>query len=80
MVSACIVTTEPNELMAGIHNRMPVILPKESWGLWLDPASQIREVQPLLIPYPANLMAAYPVSPAVGNARNDGPELIVPVA
>jgi len=51
MVSACIITTEPNELMAEIHNRMPVILPKEAWGLWLDPAAQVREVQPLLVPY-----------------------------
>ena len=80
MVSAIIITTEPNEVMAEIHNRMPVILPKEAWGLWLDPASQVREVQPLLVPYPAELMAAYPVGSAVGNTRNDGPELIVPVA
>ena len=80
MVSACIITTGPNELMARIHNRMPVILPKEAWGLWLDPAAQVREVQPLLVPYPAELMAAHPVSPDVGNVRNDGPELILPVA
>jgi len=80
MVSACIITTEPNELIAGIHNRMPVILPKESWGLWMDPSAQTREVQPLLVPYPADLIAAYPVSSAVGNVRNDGPELILPVA
>jgi len=80
MVSACIVTTEPNELMAGIHNRMPVILPRESWGLWLDPAAQVREVQPLLVPYPTELMAAHPVGTAVGNVRNDSPDLILPVA
>jgi putative SOS response-associated peptidase YedK len=40
----------------------------------------IREVQPLLVPYPDELMEAYPVGPAVGNVRNDGPELILPVA
>ncbi len=80
MVSACIITTEPNELMAGIHNRMPVILPRGSWDLWLDPAAQVKVVQALLVPYPAELMAAHPVSAAVGNVRNDGPELIEPVA
>jgi putative SOS response-associated peptidase YedK len=80
MVSACIITTEPNELMAGIHNRMPAILHKDSWDLWLDPATQTREVQPLLVPYPAELMSAHPVSSAVGNPRNDSPDLILPVA
>lgn len=63
-----------------IHKRMPVILPKESWGLWVGPSAQTREVQPLLVPCPADFMAAHPVSPAVGNVRNDGPELILPVA
>ncbi|WP_243320435.1 SOS response-associated peptidase [Geothrix sp. SG200] len=80
MISACIITTEPNELLAEIHNkkpRMPVILPREAWSLWLDPAAQTREVKPLLVPYPTELMAAYPVSPAVGNVQNDGPELIL---
>ena len=80
MVSACIITTEPNALMAGIHNRMPVILPRTAWDLWLDPASQTREVQPLLVPYLEGLMAAHPVSQAVGNVRNDSPDLILPVA
>jgi putative SOS response-associated peptidase YedK len=79
MVSTCSITTVPNELMAEIHNRMPVILPKETWGLWLDPAAQIREVKPLLVPYSSELMAAHPVGKAIGNTRNDGPELILPV-
>lgn len=79
MTSACIITTEPNTLMAGIHNRMPVILPREAWPLWLDPAAQTRELRPLLVPYPEELMAAYRVSPAVGNVKNDGPELLVAV-
>lgn len=80
MVSACIITTGPNDLMAAIHNRMPVILPREAWALWLDPAAQVREVQPLLVPFPSDQMSAHPVSPAVGNVRNGGPELILPVA
>jgi len=83
MISACIITTEANQLLARIHNkkpRMPAILPKASWALWLDPASQIREVQPLLVPFPDALMAAHPVGQAVGNVRNDSPDLILPVA
>lgn len=79
MISACIITTEPNDLMAPIHNRMPVILPEAAWPLWLNPAAQPLELQPLLVPYPARLMAAHPVSPAVGNVKNDGPELILKV-
>ncbi|WLT31135.1 SOS response-associated peptidase [Geothrix sp. PMB-07] len=80
MISACIITTDPNELMAGIHNRMPVILPRSAWDLWLDPASQTREVKPLLVPYPQQLMAAHEVGPEVGNVRNDHPGLILPVS
>jgi putative SOS response-associated peptidase YedK len=76
MISACIITTTSNDLMAGIHDRMPVILPKVVWSAWLNPAAQTRELQPLLVPYPTDLMAAHPVSAAVGNVRNDGPELI----
>jgi len=80
MISACIITTEHNALMAGIHNHMPVNLPKESRGLWTDPSALTREVQPVLVPYPADLMAAHPLSSAVCIVSNDGPELILPVA
>jgi putative SOS response-associated peptidase YedK len=83
MISACIITTTPNKLLAKIHNkkpRMPAILPRASWDLWLDPASQTREIQPLLVPYPDVLMAAHPVSRAVGDVRNKSPDLILPVA
>jgi len=79
MISTCIITTQPNELMAGIHDRMPVILPRDTWSAWLDPAAQTRELHPLLRPYPSKLMLAHPVGSAVGNVHNDGPELIQPV-
>jgi putative SOS response-associated peptidase YedK len=59
---------------------MPVILPPAAWDLWLDAAAQPRELRGLLTPYPASLMDAYPVGTAVGNIRNDGPELIRPLA
>lgn len=79
MVSACILTTTPNELMAGIHDRMPVILPPATWDLWLDPAAQPRELRGLLAPCPAERLTAHPVGSAVGNIRNDSPELILPL-
>ena len=70
--SCTIVTTTPNELLAEIHDRMPVILPPEAYGPWLDPAHRDTEgLQRLLQPFPASLMRAYPVSPRVNSPRND---------
>jgi putative SOS response-associated peptidase YedK len=75
--SCAIITTEPNSLMASIHNRMPVILPRGEWREWLDPAERgAISLQGLLVPYPAEAMMAYPVSTAVNNPRVDAPELI----
>ena len=77
--SCTIVTTEPNELMAPIHNRMPVILPHDAYAQWLDTAPQTREtLQPLIRPYPAEEMAAYPVSTLVNSPKNDRAECVVP--
>ncbi len=77
ILSCTIITTSPNELMAAIHNRMPVILPPEAYALWLDPAERAAtELAPLLRPFPAELMHAYPVSKLVNNPRNDSPACI----
>jgi putative SOS response-associated peptidase YedK len=76
--SYTILTTEPNELMVDIHDRMPVILSEEDKIRWLDPREKPEELLDLYRPFPAERMDAYPVSPAVGNVRNDGPELIQP--
>jgi putative SOS response-associated peptidase YedK len=72
-----IITGEPNELMAPIDNRMPVILPQEAWARWLgeEPAAN-EDLQALLKPYPAERMRAYLVSTRVNSPRNDVPELI----
>jgi putative SOS response-associated peptidase YedK len=79
--SATIITTEPNGLMATLHNRMPVILPHDAYTQWLDPAPQKAEVlQPLLKPFPADQMTAHPVSTLVNSPANDRPELIQPLA
>lgn len=77
--SCTIVTTEPNEFMAPIHNRMPVILPSDAYAQWLETAPQTREtLQPLIKPYPAEEMAAYPVSTLVNNPKNDLAECVIP--
>ena len=77
--SCTIVTTEPNDLMAPIHNRMPVILPSSAYTKWLDSTPQTHEtLQPLIKSYPAEEMAAYPVSTLVNNPKNDRAECVVP--
>jgi putative SOS response-associated peptidase YedK len=76
-----IVTTAANELMAPLHDRMPVILPRAAWGRWLDPGLEdIGELQGLLVPAPDHELETFPVEPLVNNVRNDGPALIVPLA
>ncbi len=72
-----IITCEANTLMAPIHNRMPVILPRDAEAAWLDPQeTRAAAVLPMLQPYPAEAMEAYPVSSAVDSPRNDRPALI----
>jgi putative SOS response-associated peptidase YedK len=77
-LSTCtIITTTPNDLMAEIHNRMPVILKPEDETEWLDRGNQdSTSLIKLLKPYDQNKMRAYPVTTAVGNVRNDTKELI----
>lgn len=70
-----IITTEPNELTARLHNRMPVILAPRDYERWLAPADPARLPVDLLRPFDAALMASWKVSPAVGNVRNNSPEL-----
>jgi putative SOS response-associated peptidase YedK len=77
--SATIITTQPNELIARLHNRMPVILPPDTYARWLEPAPrQPADLQGLLAPYPAEAMSAHPVSTLVNSPANDRPECIAP--
>lgn len=72
-----IITTEPNELMVSIHNRMPAILRPGAYEDWLNP--QLHDEHVLthwLKPYPAELMKARPVSKLVNNPRNDTAEIL----
>jgi putative SOS response-associated peptidase YedK len=74
-----VVTTDPNELMEPIHNRMPVILHRKDYERWLTVADPAQLPVDLLRPYPAEEMNAWRVSSDVGNVRNNSPGLIVPL-
>lgn len=75
-----IIVTRANELMRPIHERMPVILPADTYRAWLDPAQGAEQLEALLVPYAAPDLLAEPVSSLVNNPRNNGPELIRPLA
>ena len=76
VTSYAIITTEPNELVKKIYDRMPVILSPKHYGWWLDPEAGGSE---LLKPYPAGEMETYPVSKRVGLVKNNDPALIEPI-
>jgi putative SOS response-associated peptidase YedK len=79
ILSCTIITTTPNSLLATIHDRMPVILPPETFDEWLDPGEKPPQaLEPLLKPYPADGMEAYAVTPMVNSPINDSPECILP--
>ena len=73
-----ILTTDANEVLDPIHNRMPVILEPKDYSRWLEPAAVERLPVDLLRPFPAERMTAWPVSERVGNVRNNDPELLAP--
>jgi putative SOS response-associated peptidase YedK len=78
--SATIITTEPNELIAQLHDRMPVILHPTDYARWLEPGERAPEdLQSLLAPYPATAMQFYPVSKMVNSPANDTPAVVLPL-
>jgi len=79
--SCTILTTDSNELMRPLHERMPVILEAADYDSWLDPARhEGADLQGLLRPYPGQDLAAYPVGTHVNNARFDDNSCLVPLA
>ena len=77
VVESCtIVTTRPNELVAPVHDRMPVILPREVEDAWLDPELPKEHALAMLEPFPAHLMLAAPASDRVNSVRNDEAALL----
>jgi len=76
-----VITTQPNELVRPIHDRMPVILRREDEAIWLDRDKQdVELLQSLLLPYPEAELYAYPVAALVGSVKNDLPACIESVA
>jgi putative SOS response-associated peptidase YedK len=79
MTSCTIITTAPNRLLASIHDRMPVILPRESEAAWLSDALSPEQARTLLKPYLATQMKALPVSTLVNSPSSDTPEVLQPI-
>ena len=74
-----IITTEPNDLMRPIHDRMPVILPESAWDTWLDTENRdVQTLRQLLVPAPSEELEVWPISLLVNKPANNGPELLEP--
>ena len=71
-----IVTTTPNDLMAPIHTRMPVILPKEAEDVWTNASTPIDTLKSLMVPYDTSNMDAYRISTRVNNPENNDPRIL----
>ena len=81
MRSFAIVTTTPNQLCAELHNRMPVVLKPETWGVWLgEEAADAASLKAMLAPFSSDEMTRWPVSARVGNVKNNDPSLIERIA
>jgi putative SOS response-associated peptidase YedK len=73
-----IITTSAPDELGEIHDRTPLLVPAGDWERWLDPELE-DPGSGLLVPGVPGVLDAWPVSPAVGNVRNDGPELVAPL-
>jgi putative SOS response-associated peptidase YedK len=71
-----ILTTTPNEVVEEVHDRMPVILKRDQEKKWLDKYSSEEELAKMLLPFPAELMQSYTVSPLVNSVQNDSPGIL----
>lgn len=79
--SCAIITTECNDLMGPIHDRMPVILPPETFTAWLNPSPLPREIlKYFLKPFASKNMTAWPVSTSINKSTNQGEQLIQPIS
>ena len=75
--SCTIVTTSAPDELGEIHERTPLLVPREAWTPWLDP--ELAHPGDLLVPGVPGVLDAWPVGPAVGNVRTQGPQLCEPV-
>lgn len=74
-----VITTDATDDVGHIHERMPMLVAPKDWAAWLDPSrSKPEELAPLMAPAVPGRLASYPVSTAVNNVRNNGPDLLAP--
>ena len=78
MENCAILTTQSNSLIAPVHDRMPLILPKDSWRLWLRPRTETDLLTRLLVPYPAEEMRKVEVRSGVNSPHQEGPQCLQP--
>jgi putative SOS response-associated peptidase YedK len=75
-----IITTDANDLVAQIHNRMPVVLHARNEEDWLNPQLPLDDAQAMLIPFPAELITAYPMSTKINSPAYNTPDAVQPVS
>jgi putative SOS response-associated peptidase YedK len=80
LLTFTVITTDPNEIVEQLHDRMPCIIPEKDYDRWLQPGDPDRPPIDLLRPFDADKMTAWKVDKAVGNVKNDSPELIEPAS
>jgi putative SOS response-associated peptidase YedK len=77
--SCVIITTDANDVVRPVHDRMPAVLPESAWDAWLDAENNdVEKLQHLLVPAPPEEFEAWPVPLLVNKADNNGPELVEP--
>lgn len=74
--SCTIITTEANDVVKDVHDRMPVILTNETEDIWLDRNIEVEQLKEILVPYKADDMDRYPISSLVNSPKNDTVEII----
>jgi putative SOS response-associated peptidase YedK len=80
LTSCTVITTTAAGDLPDLHERSPVILSRRDWTRWLDPSGAAADLSGLLAPAPAGTLVAHQVDPAVGNVRNNRPDLVEPLA
>ena len=78
LLTFTVVTTDPNDVIERLHDRMPVIIPERDYERWLQPGDPNRPPIDLLRPLDPEMMTAWKVDKAVGNVKNDTPDLLKP--
>ncbi len=81
LVTCAVLTTEAEDAVGRIHDRMPLLVEPDRYGAWLDPeVDDVDLLRGLLVPAAPGRLDAYPVSTAVNNVRNNGPQLLEPLS